>query len=62
VIAFFVSFSLGGSAIAGDTPAATVEVVVVVSGIFKDQLMGRDRPHPSKSVFRYPVSAIRNSY
>src|SRR6266404_5793055 len=26
-MAFLVSFSLGGSAIAGDTPAATVEVV-----------------------------------
>jgi hypothetical protein len=37
VIAFLVNFSLAGSAIAGDTPAATGEVVVVVS-LIKESL------------------------
>jgi len=34
-MAFLVNFSRGGSAIAGDTPAATGEVLVVVSLILK---------------------------
>src|SRR5712692_10487887 len=33
-MAFLVSFSLGGAAIAGDTPAATGEVIVVASLTF----------------------------
>jgi len=38
VIAFLVNFSRGGSAIAGDTPAATGEVVVVVVSLIRESL------------------------